>query len=147
MAKKLLLFAFAAFLLISPSGTAIAKGHERSSGNLNMATQALEQLRQAYVERNAQEFFKWVSDTPYFNWQDLKFQIVRHFSDFGQIDLVWVVNESLTEGNKVLLKTHWRKRWVNNATGVVELAEGDTQFVFVTKKNAKLIDIKGNSPF
>lgn len=111
------------------------------------AQAALEKLRNAYAQRDLAGFFEGLGEDTYFNWLDFKHQLSRKFSDFSDIDLHIVVDHALSENDKVFLKTHWQKRMVNNRTGRSQRTNGEAQFIFKVNGTAKLVGIKGNSPF
>ena len=112
------------------------------------AKEALEAIRQAYISKDAEAFFRFVSWASFFSGLELKFQLSDHFRDFSQIDLNLVVDHALPQKDKIFLNTHWQKRAVRNSSGNVETSSGSAGFLFRIKgDSAKLIDIQGQSPF
>ncbi len=120
---------------------------DQARNRQRMAEQALDGLRQAYAGEDSEGFFGLVSERPYLNWTDLKFKVMDYFSNYSEIDLTISIDQTLAEGNKVHIKAQWLKRAVNNNTGKVEVFRGSAEFLFLVKEKAKLIDIKGQSPF
>ncbi len=113
------------------------------------AEKALEALRRAYGARSLSEFFEWVSDDYRQGWADLRSDIASQFTGTGSSDLNFVLNRTLTEGDKTALQVHWQKRTMDSKTGRVEKSEGNGEFIFQTVPDGKpqLIDIRGQSPF
>ncbi len=111
------------------------------------AEDALESLKQAYLEQDLETFFEGVSDGAYFNATDLKFKMRQISNDFSPEDLNLVVDHSLIEKEKVVLQTHWQRRRVSKSSGSVQLDSGQADFIFLVEDKAELIQIRGSSPF
>lgn len=112
------------------------------------AERTLEDLRQAYLGKNPNGFMKNVSEEAYFSVTDLKMRLGSYFSGFGQIELSFVVDSILTEGDKVLIKTHWQKRAVRRSTGQVETSAGTTELTFGAEGSAmRLLDQQNDIAF
>ena len=125
-----------------------AKAEMTRAAQEDQAKEALQALRQAYVDGDSEGFFKHVSWHSFFNTLELKFQLSGHLRDFSQPDLHIVMDHAMVENDKVVLKTHWQKRAVRNSNGNVENSQGQAQFVFKSREHgAKLIDIQGQNPF
>lgn len=153
--KKILFFGFFAGLVLMVSSSYLygaANDTPAPTAHISSEDQAkaaLESLQHAYTERNLEGFFKLVSDKSFFNSTDLKFQLDKTFHNFSQIELHFSIDRSLTENNKIALKTHWQKRMVRNSNGHVETHEGNAELVFKmhTEHPPTLINITGDSPF
>ncbi len=118
------------------------------SGIESGAKETLEVLRQAYIDRDLETFFKSVGERPFFSDLDLRARLSQRFRDFSQIELNLSVDHALSENDKVLLKARWQRRVVRNGNGNVETAQGTAELIFWTGKDrCKLVDIKGDSPF
>ena len=151
MAKKtasivLIMALVGLFFLIRP----VAAGgelHALASSHEEMAEDALEHLRQAFVAEDRHAFFEGVAEDPFFSWEDLNTRVSDHFRDYSQIDLHVSIDHTLPDTDKVLVKTTWQRRWLNNKTGKLEENEGRAQFTFLIKDGVQLINIQGDSPF
>ena len=140
------------------SGVSFANGNSPETGAQTRKAQkvdakrsaqkALTALRNAYVLKNQDAFFQSASEEPYFSQTDLKVRLSSDFTRYDVLDLNFTVDHELTEGDKVVLKTHWQKRQVRRDTGNVELKEGRSDFVFrVEEAQAHLLDIQKDNPF
>ena len=139
-----------ALLMCAALPPAAASGTEpprASSDWEDKAKAALEELRQAYVREDRNGFFNDVSDRSSFNYLDFKNRTGDHWSHSSQTDLVITVDHALKSGDKAVLKTHWQKRSVTDATGQSENSEGQADFVFELAPSSKLIDVQGDNPF
>lgn len=118
------------------------------SGAETKAKETLEDLRQAYIDRDLNKFFKSVGEKSFFSDLDLQTRLSQRFRDFSQIELILSVDHALSENDKILLKTRWQRRMVKSGNGNVETAEGTVELIFWAGKDRfKLVDIKGDSPF
>ena len=121
-------------------------GHSNRAAE-NKAKEALEALRAAYTQGSQDHFFRGVHEQPYFSYNDLKSNVTSHLTKQGQMDLLFFTDRVLSEKDKVAIKTHWQKRFVDNATGSVAKNEGHAEFIFVVNESAQLVDIRGDNPF
>ena len=111
------------------------------------AEQALQSLKENYERKDLQGFFRGVSDEATFDVSDLRFQLSSRFSNFGSLELAFFTDKTLVEGQKVLFKTHWQRRMVNNQTGQVETNEGSADWTFEVGETVEWVAIRGDSPF
>ncbi len=111
------------------------------------AEQALEELRQAYMAGDLNGFFDDVSEGSYFNGSDLRINLSRRFTDFSDIELFFWIDHALVEGEKAVLRMHWQKRMTVNKTGRQAISSGRADFIFQVQESARLLDVRGSSPF
>ena len=147
--KRILFLVLAGMTVLS--GLSQASGSVLSSAASDKweenAKTALEELRLAYVQEDSSRFFGGLSDRSVINTLDFKAQVTRHWTDFSQTDLVITVDHALKSDTKAVLKTHWQKRAVRDATGQSEKSEGHAQFVFELMLSMRLVNVQGDSPF
>ena len=111
--------------------------------------QALEALKKAYQEENLEAFFAHVVSDPVFNTTELKQRLTERFAHASDIDLIFHVDHELPEKDHTLVKTHWQRRFTNDA-GHVETAEGTAHLVFARSGPGgpyKLLNIREDDPF
>ncbi len=131
------------FPATAPAGTS-SERHDAE----RKAERTLDDLRRAYCEKDLQGFMRNVSDAAYFSVTDLEMRLGTDLSGLGQVDLNLVVDHALTEGDKVLISTHWQKRAVRRSTGEAEISRGSTEFVFIEDgAEMKLLDQKNDQAF
>ena len=145
--KTVLIFGFLAIFL-SRTGIAFSNGIPANTEALTKnAEQTLNVLKEAYEREDLEGFFRRVSDNAAFDVSNLKFSVSERFSDFSGLQLVFFVDNTLVEKNKVLMELHWQRRGVNSQTGQVETNEGQAHLTFEVKKETKLLNIQKESPF
>lgn len=127
-----------------PSPRAAAKDAAEAA-----ARDTLSALQNAYTSGDLQGFFKLVSGKAYFNDTDLRFKLTGEFDRHEPIDLQFFVDSAVTDLEKVSLGTHWQKRSLDARSGQVVPTQGKADFIFHVNKEgkAKLLDIRGDSPF
>lgn len=117
--------------------------------NPNSPERVLDSLRHVFEAEDREGFLQNVSEHPYFPWTDLQTKLSDQFNRFDHIELRLILDHTLSEVDKLVLKTHWERARTENKTGkrVKDSGRADLVFRIEEDNHLKLIDIQGDSPF
>ena len=117
--------------------------------NSNLPDRVLESLRRAFEAEDREGFLENVSERPAFPWTDFQARLSDQFDRFDHIELRLILDHTLNETDKVVLKTHWERARTENKTGKRVKDSGRADLIFRIEEDnyLKLIDIQGDSPF
>lgn len=121
--------------------TAKAEGDAGTTPGPSRARQALEAVRQAYVDQDMEAVLSHVDRRYYPDVSRLRRALYEDREVMSQVRLDFNVDQEIAGEDSTLITVRWNRGWTVTATGVPALASGRAEFQF-RRGDGHLIDIR-----